>query len=262
MTVSAGGDQFLPLDDARLRWRIEGSGPALLLLHGWALDLNIWDLVAPHLARHFTVLRFDRRGFGLSEGAPDIHRNVDDLAAVLDAAGIGNVALLGMSQGARLAIHFALRQSARVNALILDGAPAVEAETELPLAQYRGELEAGGLRQLQTAVLANPLMRLHGESAAARELLHNVVARYRGLDLLHTVARAAAPDLRQLKVPVLIINGAQDSAERRQAGKLLQQTIAGAQRIELPRAGHLALLDDSGAYARAVAQFLRADAAG
>lgn len=262
MTTSAGGDQFLPLDEARLRWRIEGSGPALLLLHGWALDLDIWNLVTPLLARHFTVLRFDRRGFGLSEGSPDIHRNVDDLSAVLDAAGIDNVALLGMSQGARLAIHFALRQPARVKALILDGAPAVEAETELPLTQYRGELQAGGVSALQAAVLANPLMQLHGGSAAAREVLHKVVARYRGLDLLHTVARAATPDLRRLKVPALIINGAADSLERRQAGKLLQETIAGAQRIELPRAGHLALLDAPEAYARAVTQFLRAGVAG
>jgi pimeloyl-ACP methyl ester carboxylesterase len=261
MTISAGGDQFLPLDDARLRWRIEGSGPALLLLHGWALDLDIWDLVVPRLVRHFTVLRFDRRGFGLSEGTPDIHRNVDDLAAVLDAAGIDNLALLGMSQGARLAIHFALRHPARVKALILDGAPAVEAETELPLNQYRGELEAGGVSRLQAAVLANPLMQLHGESAAARDVLHKVVARYRGLDLLHAVARAAAPDLRRLEVQAFIINGAEDSAERRQAGLLLQQTIAGARRIELPCAGHLALLDEPEAYARAVTQFLRAGAA-
>jgi len=261
MTVSAGGDQFLPLDDARLRWRIEGSGAALLLLHGWALDLDIWDLVAPWLARHFTVLRFDRRGFGLSEGAPDIHRNVDDLAAVLDAAGVDNVALLGMSQGARLAIHFALRHPARVNALILDGAPAVESETELPLTRYRRELDVAGVSALQAAVLANPLMQLRRESSTAREVLRQVVARYRGLDLLHAVARAAAPDLRRLTVPALIINGAEDSAQRRQAGKLLQQTIANAQRIELPGAGHLALLDDPEAYAHAITQFLRAGAA-
>ena len=59
----------------------------LMLLHGWPLDLGTWDPLAAQLAVHFTVLRFDRRGFGQSEGLPDIHRNVDDLCAVLDAAG-------------------------------------------------------------------------------------------------------------------------------------------------------------------------------
>jgi pimeloyl-ACP methyl ester carboxylesterase len=258
MTVSAGGDQFLQLDGARLRWRIEGSGPALLLLHGWALDLGSWDLVAPRLAEHFTVLRFDRRGFGLSQGKPDIHRNVDDLAAVLDAAGVARAALLGMSQGARLAIHFALRCPARVSALILDGAPAIEAETELPLARYREQLQAAGEQALRTAVLQHPLMQLRTASPAARGTLDATVARYRGLDLVHAVGRAAAPDLRQLAAPTLIINGREDSTERRQAGQLLQQTIAGARHVELAGAGHLALLDDPAAYARAVVSFLAA----
>src|ERR1044071_1381347 len=114
------------------------------------------------------VLRFDRRGFGLSEGKPDIHRNVEDLAAVLDAAGIARAAVLGMSQGARLAIHFALRYPSRVRARLLDGAPAIETETELPLAQYREQFEAGGLPALQTAVLGHPLMQLHSTAATAR----------------------------------------------------------------------------------------------
>jgi 3-oxoadipate enol-lactonase len=256
MKVSAGGDRFLELDDARLRWRIEGSGPALLLLHGWALDLGSWDLVAPLLTREFTVLRFDRRGFGLSTGAPDIHRNVDDLAALLDAAGVERAALLGMSQGARLAIHFALRHPARVQALLLDGAPAIEAETELPLLQYRQRLELQGESALQSAVLQHPLMQLHSASTSASGVLRAAVASYRGLDLLHPVARAAAPDLRQINMPTLIINGSLDSAERRQAGRLLQESIVNAQCVELAGAGHLALLDDPRTYAEAVTAFL------
>ena len=257
MKESAGGDRFLELDDARLRWRIEGSGPALLLLHGWALDLGSWDLVAALLARHFTVLRFDRRGFGLSTGTPDIHRNVGDLAAVLDAVGIERTALLGMSQGARLAIHFALQYPQRVRALLLDGAPAVEAETELPLSQYRALLQQQGESSLQSAVLGHPLMQLHAASPSAREVLGAAVAHYRGLDLLHPVARAAAPDLRRLDMATLILNGGLDSTERRQAGRLLQKSIVAAQRVELTGAGHLALLDDPQAYAQAVIDFLR-----
>jgi len=262
MRISAGGDQFLPLPGARLRWRIEGSGPALLLLHGWALDMNSWDLVAPRLTGRFTVLRFDRRGFGLSEGEPDIHRNVDDLAAVLDAAGLERAALLGMSQGARLALHFALRHPRRASALILDGAPAIEAETELPLAQYRQQLQDGGIPALQALVSRHPLMQLHATAAGTQTLLRTILARYRGLDLMHAVPRADAPDLRQIKVPALIINGREDSAERRQAGQLLQQAIAGARRTELAGAGHLALLDDPDGYAQAVSGFLHSTVGG
>jgi pimeloyl-ACP methyl ester carboxylesterase len=251
-----GGDRFLELDGARLRWRIEGSGPALVLLHGWALDLQSWDLLAPLLAREFTVLRADRRGFGLSEGLPDIHRNVEDLAALLDAADMRRVAVVGMSQGARLALHFARHHPQRVRALILDGAPEIEAESELPLELYRDTIGRSGVAALRSEVLRHPLMHLQGTSPAARKTLLDSVARYRGLDLLHHVARAVAPDLRQIHAPTLILNGALDSAERREAGEHLQGMIAGAARVVLEEAGHLALLDAPAAYAAAVREFL------
>ncbi|HMA12708.1 MAG TPA: alpha/beta hydrolase [Steroidobacteraceae bacterium] len=250
------GDHYCEHAGARLRWRIEGSGPAVALLHGWALDLASWNLLVPWLATRFTVLRADRRGFGLSEGVPDIHRNVDDLRAVLDAAGVGSATVVGMSQGARLALHFALAHPGRVNALLLDGAPEIEAETELPLALYRQRLESAGVAALRALVFTHPLMQLHTGAVEARATLLQSLSHYRGLDLLHPVPRAAAPDLTRIAAPTLILNGAQDSAERREAGRRLAAIIPGASRVELPNAGHLALLDDPAAYAAAVASFL------
>jgi pimeloyl-ACP methyl ester carboxylesterase len=70
------------------------------------------------------------------------------------------------------------------------------------------------------------------------------------------VPRAAAPDLKQINAPTLIVNGALDSAERREAGHLLSDTLPAATRRELANAGHLALLDDPAAYAAAVQEFL------
>lgn len=252
----ASGDHYIEHAGARLRWRIEGGGNAVVLLHGWALDLSSWNLLAPRLATHFTVLRMDRRGFGLSEGVADIHRNVDDLRAVMDVAGVRRAALLGMSQGARLALHFALAYPGRVDALLLDGAPEIEAESELPLAMYRERLESAGVAALRAMILTHPLMQLHSPSTEARAALLESVSRYRGLDLLHPVPRAAAPDLTQVRARTLVLNGALDSAERREAGKRIAASIPGAARAELPGAGHLALLDDPAAYARAVRDFL------
>lgn len=254
--MTSGGDHYIEHAGARLRWRVEGSGPAVVLLHGWALDLSIWDLLAPLLGPRFTVLRFDRRGFGLSEGVPDIHRNVDDLQAVMDAAGVQRAALLGMSQGARLALHFALAQPARVSALVLDGAPEVESESELPLAMYRQRLESGGVAALRAMILTHPLMQLHTVQPAARAVLLDCLSHYRGLDLLHPVPRARAPDLARIAAPTLVLNGMLDSEARREAGRRIATAIAGATRVELPDAGHLAPLDAPQAYADAVGGFL------
>lgn len=255
--MTSGGDHFCEHAGARLRWRIEGSGPALVLLHGWALDLSSWNLLAPLLATHFTVLRFDRRGFGLSEGEPDIHRNVDDLRAVLDVAGVRETTLVGMSQGARLALHFSMAHPDRVKALILDGAPEIDAESELPLGLYRQRLESAGAAALRAMILTHPLMQLHSTMPAARAALLDSVSHYRGLDLIHAVARAAAPDLARISAPTLIVNGALDSAERREAGKRIAAAIPGATRVELPEAGHLALFDDPVGYASALSHYLQ-----
>jgi 3-oxoadipate enol-lactonase len=254
--MKTSGDQFCEHAGARLRWRIEGSGPAVVLLHGWALDLSSWNLLAPLLAARFTVLRFDRRGFGLSEGVADIHRNVGDLGAVMDAAGVPVAALVGMSQGARLALHFTLAHPARVSALVLDGAPELESESELPLGLYRQRMESLGVAGLRAMILTHPLMQLHTQAPAARDALLESVSHYRGVDLLHAVPRAAVPDLKRIGAPTLILNGEQDTADRREAGKRFAAAIDGAARTELPAAGHLALLDDPAAYAHALATFL------
>lgn len=236
---------------------MEGSGPPIALLHGWALDLHYWDPLIALLAARFTLLRFDRRGFGLSRGTPDVQKNVGDLVALLDAAGMHRPVVLGMSQGARLAIHFALEHPDRTRALVLDGAPALEAESELPSGRYRGLLETQGARAMQADILLHPLMQLSTTEPAAHALLSSVVARYSGQDLMSAARRRAAPDLRAIAVPALILNGDRDSAERRAAGRNLQATIHGARHEELP-GGHLALLDDPEAYAQAVAGFCAA----
>jgi pimeloyl-ACP methyl ester carboxylesterase len=234
---------------------MEGTGPPLALLHGWALDLAYWDPLVERLAPRFTLLRFDRRGFGLSTGLPDIHRNVEDLCAVMDEAGIGRAVLAGMSQGARLAIHFACRNTTRTRALLLDGPPALEAETELPMQQLRNLLESQGEAALQASILNLQLMRLEKPAAAMQGLLRRIVARYRGLDLLHPRAHASPPDLASIRLPACVLNGAHDSPERLAAGRAIAAAISGARHVELAGAGHLALLDDPDDYARAMDAF-------
>jgi pimeloyl-ACP methyl ester carboxylesterase len=248
-------DQFLERAGARLRWRLAGAGPAVVLLHGWALDLEYWDSLVALLAPRFTVLAFDRCGFGLSAGQPDVHRNVDDLDALLDAAAMPRAVLIGMSQGARLAIHFARLFPARTRGLLLDGAPALEAESELPLEHYRQLLEEAGADALRADVLRHPLMSLTRSDAVTRALLVGVVARYRGLDLRQPATRGRAPDLGMIAAPTMLLNGSLDSPARHDAALALEAAIPGAQRVQLPGAGHLAALDDPAAYAAIVAAF-------
>ena len=248
-------DRHLAREGARLRWRESGAGPALVLIHGWALSLDYWDPVVPLLASAHRVLSYDRRGFGLTQGRYDPNEACDDLLALLDAAGAQSAILVGMSQGARVAIHTAIRAPRRVSRLILDGAPLLEAETELPLARYRELRDGESPAAMQREILAHPLMQLAGPDDARQGLLARCVATYRGADLDGGWQAVPAPDVALISQPTLVLNGAQDSPERRAAGSQLSQDITRARRMELDGAGHLAALDDPRGWSEAVLEF-------
>lgn len=85
-----------------------GHGPAVILVAGAACDRGVGAPIAGALAEHFTVLNYDRRGRGDSGDTPPyaVTREVEDLAALLDAAG-GSASVLGLSSGAALAAEAA-----------------------------------------------------------------------------------------------------------------------------------------------------------
>jgi pimeloyl-ACP methyl ester carboxylesterase len=59
-----GGDSFLPVDGASLRYRDEGQGQPVIFIHGWTLDLDMWEPQVAALSGAFRIIRHDRRGFG------------------------------------------------------------------------------------------------------------------------------------------------------------------------------------------------------
>lgn len=85
-----------------------GAGPPIILIAGAACDRGVDAPIASGLAQHFTVLNYDRRGRGDSDDTPPyaVAREVEDIAALLDAAG-GSAAVLGLSSGAALAAEAA-----------------------------------------------------------------------------------------------------------------------------------------------------------
>jgi pimeloyl-ACP methyl ester carboxylesterase len=260
MSASAGReDRFLEHDGARLHWRMEGlrsaNGPVLVLIHGWALSLEYWDCVVPRLAPSRALLRYDRRGFGTTHGPYDPGKACSDLLALLDAARIDSAVLIGMSQGARVAMHAAIRAPHRVAGVVLDGAPWFEDETELPLARYKSLRDSAGVFAMRDAILEHPLMQSVHPDAAQRALVSACVDHYEGDDLEGQWTPVPDPDLKAIRQPTLIINGSHDSEARLSAGRKLCAMIPRATRQELHGAGHLAALDNPHAWVDAVLRF-------
>ena len=106
----------------RLRVARLGSGPPLVLLHGYPENLQIWCAVAPVLADRFSVIAFDWPGMGYSEpwpgGATPMHM-AERLLALLDIWGLERASLAGFDMGGQPALAFAARYPARVNRLVV-----------------------------------------------------------------------------------------------------------------------------------------------
>ena len=117
-------------DGVQLAYSLMGQGPVLVKTGTWMTHLEydlespIWRHLYRELAKDYTVIRYDCRGTGLSDrtvGEVSFDAFVSDLEAVIDSAGIGRFALLGISAGCALGIAYAVRHPERVSRLILYG---------------------------------------------------------------------------------------------------------------------------------------------
>ena len=269
MTAAAAGpppehyapDRFFARDGVRLRYRDEGRGTPVMLLHGWTLDLDMWNPQVEAWRDHYRAVRFDRRGFGLSSGEPASAEDVADLDALRRHLDLGPIGLIGMSQGARAAVEFALASPDTVSCLVLDGPPHLTrtaSEDDVPFAHYQAIARAQGLAAFRTAWAKHPLLELRSRDPGSRRLLTSMLDRYPGRDLLQRAAfgeRAAVPAFEGLRAPTLLITGEKDLPARIREADELARRIPNAERAVIPHAGHLPNLDNPLAYNAQVRAF-------
>jgi 3-oxoadipate enol-lactonase/4-carboxymuconolactone decarboxylase len=115
---------FAVREAVRLYWKLDGAPdlPVLVLLNSIGTDMALWDTSVPHLLPAFRLLRIDTRGHGASDapaGDYTLAMLADDVVAVMDAAGVTNAAIAGVSLGGMIAMELALRHPTRVTALAL-----------------------------------------------------------------------------------------------------------------------------------------------
>lgn len=261
---------WVDVDGGTLFVAVDGSGPPLLLLHGWTLDHRAFAPQTAALSRHLATIAPDRRGFGRSTAPPGLAAEIDDIDRVLDALGLDAVHLLGMSQGARVALRYAALRPQRLRSLIVQGAVVdglpVEADDpeRIPLEHYIGLARSGRLDALRKAWLAHPMMSLAGVDPDTAALVRDIVAGYDGRDLVGAAAgrydfAADVPDaLRRVEAPALVITGTGETATRRAHAAALEAMLPHATLIEFDDAGHLCNLSSPDAYNRAVLDFVQA----
>jgi 3-oxoadipate enol-lactonase len=257
---------FAPSQGTDIYWKVEGrdEAPALVLLNSIGTDMDLWDAALPALRVRFKLVRIDTRGHGASP-APDgdysLPMLADDIFAVMDAAGIENAAVAGVSLGGMIAIEMALQAPQRVTALALicTSATMDSASWDARIGKVRGE-GMGSIADLAMGRFLSPAyIDAHpAEAASVRRALIGMSATgyagcgaaIRDMEIAHR--------LNEIDIPTLVVTGERDTSTPHAGhGDHLVDTIVGTQHVMLD-AAHLAPMEAPEDLAAALEQFLLA----
>jgi class 3 adenylate cyclase/pimeloyl-ACP methyl ester carboxylesterase len=257
-------------DGVQLAYAKTGQGPPIVKTGNWMTHLEfdlespIWRHLYSELSREHALIRYDARGMGLSDrDVPDVSFDhfVDDLEAVVDAAGIDRFALLGVSQGCAVSIAYAVRRPERVSHLVLFGGYPVgwrkrartqadkeAGEAMMTLMRVGWGQENPAFRQMFTSQFIPGATREQAEwfnelqriSASPEDAVRNLKANG------ETDVTALLP---KVSVPTLVMHSRHEVRVPFESGRRLAAGIPGARFVPLESRNHL-ILEDEPAFPR------------
>lgn len=252
--MEASKTQYADSHGVSIAFQVIGDGPIdVVVVPGFISNVEtmwsepIFFRLLRNLTKFARVIVFDKRGTGCSDpapGAPSLDERMDDIRAVMDAAGVEKAVIDGLSEGGPLAMLFAATYPERTQALILYGTfPKMEAsgEPELPtlLDQLEGMLPTWGdgrsLEIFAPDLAHDPLqLRMWGvweRTGASPGMARSLITFVRRIDV--------RPVLSSISVPTLVIHRVGDRAVPIEGGRYLAAHIKGAQLLELPGDNHV-----------------------
>ena len=258
----------VPVEGADLAVEVRGEGVPILFIHGFPLDRTLWRYQLATLTRWKRIAP-DLRGAGASStpAPPDgysMARYADDMVQVLDALEVRQAVACGLSMGGYILFELLRRHPDRIRAAVFCNTKA-EADTA-EAKRGRDEMAALALEKGARAVADRLLPKmLAGATFTAQP---DVVA-----EVKEMIARAPVPGivgalqalrdrpdstatLGTIRVPALVVAGADDQITPPDGMRAMTQQIAGAQFALIPAAGHLAPLEQPLAASRTLADFL------
>jgi len=256
------------LRDATLNVADLGSGPTLLLVHGFPLDHSMWRHQLEALSDGHRVIAPDLRGFGSSTGATEtitMQQLADDLAELLDGLGIGEpITFCGLSMGGYVAWQFWQRHASHVARMILCDTRAGADSEEV--ARGRSVMAQRVLSEGTSIVAEAMLPKLFAEQTvreqadvveATRQVMQStapttVSGTLRGMALRPDMTS----ELRNIDVPTLVICGEQDVISTVDEMRSIADALPNAKFVEVPGSGHMTPLEDPITVNAAIRNFL------
>lgn len=262
--------------DAHLAYHVFGEGDLdLVVVAGFFSHLELmWDFAPARrflerLGRFARVINFDRRGTGLSDpapSAPPLEVRMDDVRAVMDAAGSERAALFGLSEGASMCILYAATHPEKVQALVCYGAVARATYAEdYPWAAPREALEEAGGELIMPLWGTGATVELGSPSRADDPEVRNFYARAERMSVTPAMMASLAEmfmdvDVRDVastvNVPTLLLHRTKDHLVNVRHSRWLAENMPAAKLVELPGIDHNLWFEHSDAIVDEIEEFL------
>ncbi len=232
-----------------------GQGTPVLLSHGYSATSKMWQGQMDALAGNYRLIAWDMRGYGQTDSPDDASAyseaaTVDDMAAVLDAAGVEKAVISGLSLGGYMSLAFNVKYPERVLALMLfDTGPG-----------YKNPVGREGWNE--TAMGRATVFEEKGLDALGRGAEVRIAQHRSAQGLAHAARGMLAQfdsriieSLPEIKVPTMVLVGENDQPFIG-ASQYMATKIPGAKLVTIPGAGHAANIDQPAAFNDAVRAFL------
>ncbi len=246
---------FADIGDARLFYEEKGVGQTLILLHAHSVDRRMWDYQFDELAKHYRVIRFDLRGYGLSSMSVEgkDFNYAEDLKKFMDVLHISRAHLVGLSLGALTISDFMILYPEKViSATLAAGGISPQVTPHTPVADLK-------------AYKANWKQTMRKFSYADNPLLQKLIDEWRMWQVSHKEAATiflgntakTYYQTHKVRIPVLFIVGEYDNDGSKNAMTELAKLLQKQQTKQLAKAGHFSCLEQPEMFNKLVLDFIR-----
>jgi pimeloyl-ACP methyl ester carboxylesterase len=243
-------------DSVNIYYEVHGSGPPLLLTHGYSSTSAMWQGQIAALSKHHKLILWDMRGHGQSDYPDDALAysqalTVGDMAALLDQAGAHSAVVGGLSLGGYMSLAFYRAHPQRVRALlIIDTGPGFKKDEARDAWNKRAH-ETGDRFEREGLEVLKSLSRerssvVHRDASGLARAARGMLTQ-RDASVIETLPR--------INVPSLVVVGADDTPFLA-ASDYMAAKIPGAKKVVIPAAGHVSNIDQPQAFIDAVMPFL------
>jgi len=246
---------LLNRDGVNLYYEVHGSGPVLLLSHGYSATSQMWTGQVEALSKGHRLVIWDMRGHGRSDSPDDPAlyseaHTVADMAALLDHVGAPAAIVGGLSLGGYMSLAFHRTHPQRVRALlIIDTGPGFRKDEAREGWNRTAIATAERFEREGLASIAGTAERLTAKHTSARGLA--LAAR----GMLTQRDGSVMESLPSIRVPTLVVVGAEDTPFI-PASDVMAAKIPGARKVVIDGAGHAANIDNPTAFNAALVDFL------